>query len=138
MAYEISNYSVKVTLVAASDLSSKQYHFVLLDANGNVDKVDPVNFGPNDRAIGILQNDPTAGQEAEVLVVGGSKLVAGGAIGEGALIGTTGEGKGSALTASGTAGSNIPYFFATSLTEASGANELITVVANCATSTRAI
>ena len=34
MAYEISNYSVKVTLVAGADLSALQYTFVKLDSSG--------------------------------------------------------------------------------------------------------
>ena len=34
MAYEISNYSVKVTLVAAADLSALQYTFVKLNSSG--------------------------------------------------------------------------------------------------------
>lgn len=134
MAYEISNYSVKVTLVAASDLSSNQYNFVKIDSDGKAAAISATT----DRAIGILQNDPTAGQEAEVLVVGGSKLVAGGAITEGALVGTSAAGKGSALTASGTAAPVPALYFATSLTEVSSANELATVIVNCATPSRAI
>jgi hypothetical protein len=34
MAYEISNYSVKVTLVAGADLSALQYTFVKLNSSG--------------------------------------------------------------------------------------------------------
>ena len=34
MAYEISNYSVKVTLVAGADLSALQYNFVKINSSG--------------------------------------------------------------------------------------------------------
>ena len=131
MAYEISNYAVKVTLVAAADLSSNQYNFVKLDSSGNAAAVTATT----DRPIGILQNAPTLGQEAEVLVVGGSKLVAGGAISEGSVIGTSAAGKGSALTIGGTSGTAF-YILGTSLTEVSAANSLTTVVVNCASAAR--
>jgi hypothetical protein len=72
MAYEISNYSVKVTLVAGADLSALQYTFVKLNSSGEAIAVAAATDVP----IGVLQNAPTSGQEAEVLVVGGTKLVA--------------------------------------------------------------
>lgn len=75
MAYEFSNYAVKVTLVAGEDLSAKQYHFVKID-NGT-GKAVAVN-GATDRPFGVLQNNPTSGQEAEVLITGGTKIAAGG------------------------------------------------------------
>jgi hypothetical protein len=75
MAYEFSNYAVKATLVAGEDLSAKQYHFVKID-NGTGRAV-AVN-GATDRPVGVLQNNPTTGQEAEVLITGGTKIVAGG------------------------------------------------------------
>lgn len=134
MAYEISNYAVKVTLVAAEDLSAKQYNFVKLNSAGAAVAV----AATTDKAIGILQNDPSAGQEAEVLIVGGSKLVAGGAVSTNALVGTSNVGKGVSLTPSGTAGASIPRFFASALTEATGVNELFTVLVNCATPPKAI
>ena len=134
MAYEISNYSVKVSLVAAADLSAKQYHFVKLDSDGKAAAVTATT----DKAIGILQNDPTAGQEAEVLVVGGSKLVCGAAVTEGAIVGTDAAGAGSALTALQGTAATTGFVFATSLTEVSGANQLATVVVNCATPARNI
>jgi hypothetical protein len=75
MAYEFSNYAVKATLVAGEDLSAKQYHFVKIDnGTGQAVAVD----GATDRPVGVLQNNPTSGQEAEVLIVGGTKVVAGG------------------------------------------------------------
>jgi len=130
MAYEISNYSVKVTLVAASDLSAKQYHFVKLDSSGKAAAI----AANTDRAIGVLQNAPTAGQEAEVLVVGGTKLVAGEAVAEGAVLSTTSAGKADSITV-GTA--TTQYILGTSLTEVAADGEYVTAVVNCASAGRA-
>ena len=89
MAFEISNYAVKISRVAGADLSAKQYHFVEMAADGTVTACD--NAG--DLPIGVLQNAPKAGQEAEVLVVGGTKIVAGGAVTTASVIGTDAAGK---------------------------------------------
>jgi hypothetical protein len=130
MAYEISNYSVKVTLVAAADLSAKQYTFVKLDASGQAAACS----GATDIPVGVLQNAPTAGQEAEVLVVGGTKIVAGAAIGEGALVGTSAAGKAVALVA-GT--DTTKYVVGTLLTESAADGNIVTAVINCASPGRA-
>ena len=130
MAYEISNYSVKVTLVAGADLSALQYTFVKLDSSGNVAAAS----GATDIPIGVLQNAPTAGQEAEVLVVGGTKVVAGAAIGEGALVGTSAAGKAVALVA-GT--DTTKYVVGTLLTESAADGNIVTAVINCANPGRA-
>lgn len=130
MAYEISNYSVKVTLVAAADLSAKQYHFVKLDSAGKA----AVVAANTDRPIGVLQNAPLAGQEAEVLVVGGTKLVAGEAVTEGAVISTTSTGKADSI-AVGSA--TTQYILGTALTEIAADGEILTAVINCASSGRA-
>ena len=130
MAYEISNYSVKVTLVAGADLSSNQYTFVKLDSSGQA--VD--SSGATDIPIGVLQNAPTSGQEAEVLIVGGTKIVAGAAIGEGALVGTSSAGKAVALVA-GT--DTTKYVVGTLLTESAADGNIVTAVINCANPGRA-
>lgn len=130
MAYEISNYSVKVTLVAGADLSAAQYKFVKLNASGQV----VVCSGATDLPIGVLQNDPASGAEAEVLVVGGTKILAGAAIGEGAQIGTSSAGKAAALVA-GT--DTTKYVAGTLLTESGADGEIVTAVINCANPHRA-
>ena len=88
MAFEISNYAVKITRVAGADLSAKQYHFVEMDSSGLVTACN----GAGDLPIGVLQNAPLAGQEAEVLVVGGTKVVAGEAVTTASIIGTSATG----------------------------------------------
>lgn len=130
MAYEISNYSVKVTLVAAADLSAKQYHFVKLDSSGKAAAI----AANTDRAIGVLQNAPLAGQEAEVLVVGGTKLVAGEAVAEGAVLSTTSAGKADSITVGS---ATTQYILGTALTEVSNDGEIFTAVVNCASAGRA-
>ncbi len=130
MAYEISNYSVKVTLVAAADLSALQYTFVKLNSSGQV----AAAAAATDIPIGVLQNAPTSGQEAEVLVVGGTKIVAGAAIGEGALVGTGATGKAVALVA-GT--DTTKYVVGTLLTESAADGNIVTAVINCANPGRA-
>ena len=130
MAYEISNYSVKVTLVAGADLSALQYRFVKLNSSG-----EAVTCAANtDRPIGVLQNAPTSGQEAEILVVGGTKLVAGEAIAEGAVLSTTSVGKADSITV-GTA--TTQFILGTALTEVAADAEILTAVINCASSGRA-
>ena len=130
MAYEISNYSVKVTLVAAADLSALQYTFVKLNSSGQV----AAAAAATDIPIGVLQNAPTSGQEAEVLIVGGTKLVAGAAISEGALVGTSSTGKAVALVA-GT--DTTKYVVGTLLTESGASGDVVTAVINCANPGRA-
>ena len=130
MAYEISNYSVKVSLVAGADLSTKQYTFVKLDSSGQAVAAS----GATDIPIGVLQNAPTSGQEAEVLVVGGTQIVAGAAIGEGALVGTSAAGKAVALVA-GT--DTTKYVVGTLLTESAADGNIVTAVINCANPGRA-
>jgi hypothetical protein len=130
MAYEISNYSVKVTLVAGADLSTKQYTFVKLDSSGQAVAAS----GATDIPIGVLQNAPTSGQEAEVLIVGGTKIVAGAAIGEGALVGTSAAGKAVALVAGTDA---TKYVVGTLLTESAADGNIVTAVINCANPGRA-
>jgi hypothetical protein len=75
MAFEFSNAAVKTTFTAGEDLSAKQFHFVKID-NGDGDVV--AVSAATDRPIGVLQNAPTAGQAAEVTIVGGTKVECGG------------------------------------------------------------
>lgn len=130
MAYEISNYCVKITLVAGADLSAKQFTFVKLNASGEAIAA----AAATDIPIGVLQNAPTSGVEAEVLVSGGTKIVAGAVIGEGAQIGTSATGKAVALVA-GT--DTTKFVVGTLLTESAADGNIVTAVVNCANPGRA-
>lgn len=127
MAYEISQ-AVKITLVAAADLSAKQYYFVKLDSDGKAALCN----GATDKPIGILQNAPVSGAEAEVLVAGGSKVVAGGTLDEGNSCGTDANGKAVALAA----GTDTTKFIVGQVLSAGVADNIVTVVINAASAAR--
>ncbi len=98
MAYEVPGFSV--TLRAGQDLSSAQYTFVKLSADNTVVQCSATTDNP----LGVLQNKPGSLGAAEVMTMGLTKLVAGGSLGFGVLVGTDASGKGTAITsgASGT------------------------------------
>lgn len=75
MAYE-SNLDCR-TFEAGADLSAKQYHFMKLNASGQVVSCD----AQGEEAKGVLQNDPDAAGKASTVAVGGiTKMTAGAAI----------------------------------------------------------
>ena len=79
-----------ISLTAGADLSSSQYCFVEFNTSGQA-----VAAGDGEDAIGILQNDPTSGQAALVMVGPGiSKLRAGAATAAGDYIGCDSTGRG--------------------------------------------
>ena len=77
-----------------ADLSTKQYYFVKMTAARQVALCN----GATDKPIGVLTNKPDAsGKAANVLVVGIARVVAGGTITAGDLIGTDANGKATTL-----------------------------------------
>jgi hypothetical protein len=87
MSYE--NTGHQMTLVAAADLSAKQYYAVKIDSNGLA-----ALAAAGEPAVGILQNKPTAGQSATIWTFGPrTKAVAGGTIAAGALVASDANGK---------------------------------------------
>lgn len=92
----IENNILSLSFLAAEDLSSYQYHFVTQYGMSNT-TVGLMNAA-TDIPIGVLQNAPTAGKVAEVMVLGISKLKANDAIAVGTAVkaeyvGTTDCGK---------------------------------------------
>lgn len=132
MAYEFSNYAVKVTLEAGEDLSAKQYHFIKID-NGT-GKAVAVN-GATDRPFGVLQNNPKSGQEAEVLIVGGTKIAAGGTASAGQPLFANSSAKAVTL-AFGTTGS-AAYVVGT-FVAAGSASAITTAAIDCANAGRGL
>jgi hypothetical protein len=130
MAYEVAGYALRITLPAGGDLSTKQYHFVKVNTSGEA----VICAAATDRPIGVLQNNPTAGQEASIVVVGGTKVVSSASIDEGALIGTASTGKADAKTP-GT--DTTEYAVGTVILAAGADNEILTAVVNCANPHRA-
>lgn len=84
------------TLIAGEDLSSAQFKFVTLEADGQVDLADAAG----ERAIGVLLNKPTAGKAATVAMTGKVMVVAGDAVTAGDEIAT--DAAGDAVTAAST------------------------------------
>ena len=92
MAYESAQVRFG-NLTAGADLSSKQYHFVKLASATTVDVCSAIT----DRAIGILQNNPTSGNTATVTIFGISKIVADGTIAFNNVIGTSADSQADAI-----------------------------------------
>lgn len=130
MAYEINNYSLKITLVAGADLSTHQYKFVEIGAGGLVTLCNAAT----DKPIGVLQNAPLSGQEAEIVVNGGTKVVSSANIAVGALIGTDNAGKADAKTP-GT--DTTEFVVGTVILTAAADGEILTAVVACAAPSRA-
>ena len=82
------------TLTAAADLSSKQYHFVVLASATTVNVATAITNAP----IGILQNAPESGEEAVVAISGVSKVVADGTLAAGNFIGTSADAQADAIS----------------------------------------
>lgn len=131
---------LKLSLEAAGDLSAGQYLFVKIDANGRAAVVAALADIP----IGVLQNKPKAiGQMAEIVVIGITKLVAGGSItagasSGGAAIGSGSAGKARAAVVNTTAGYVTPTTWAvgTAIPMAAGAtaianNDVFEALVNC-------
>lgn len=81
------------TFVAGEDLSSAQFKFVTLEADGQVDLADAAG----ERAVGVLLNKPAAGKAATVAMTGKVMVVAGAAVTAGDQIQT--DAAGDAITA---------------------------------------
>jgi len=89
-----------VSFKAENDLSSKQYYFVEISGNGQVDACD----GTTDNAIGILQNKPTTGQEALVRIFGHSKVSADEALSANDPVGVSTDGQAAVVVPGSDAG----------------------------------
>lgn len=125
MAVEIAAGSqVTKTFTAGEDLSSKQYHFVKQSSATAVVACSAVTDVP----IGVLQNKPTSGKVAEVVLHGGTKIVSGGNLAAGVLIGTTTAGRAAAQTP----GTDITHYVVGTLVSAAGADGVVgSAVVNC-------
>lgn len=86
MAYEES--IKRITLEAGADLSAKQFFFVSVSADG---QVDPTGDGAH--ADGVLQNDPAAaGRAAEVAIGGVVRVKCGGTVTRGGPVASDANG----------------------------------------------
>jgi hypothetical protein len=128
MAYEVAGYALRITLEAGEDLSAKQYRFVKISAGKAV-----ACSGATDVPIGVLQNDPASGEEAAIVVVGGTKILSSASIAAGIKIGTDGNGKADAKVA----GTDTTEYTVGQVILGAGADgEYLTAVVNCAAPAR--
>ncbi len=121
MAYESAQVKIG-TLTAAADLSSKQYHFVKLASATTVNVCAAIT----DKPIGVLQNKPTSGQAAEIVMFGVSKVVADGTLAAGNILGTSADGQADAITP----GTDTTVFAAGQAISAASAGETATAFVN--------
>jgi len=83
-----NNSQICVTLEAGQDLSAKQFFFVTVASDG---QVDPAGDGL--MATGVLLNDPAAaGRAAEVCISGITRVEAGGTVTAGAAVASDASG----------------------------------------------
>lgn len=116
---------LRQTFPANADLSAKQFYFVALLSTGKVDVADNGTAG----AIGILQNKPTAGQAADVVILGRTKAVFGASINPGLYIGPGATGKVTAYTPA--AGSGGPFVLGVCEIDGGADTQIGTVIINC-------
>lgn len=98
MAYQnVSHHSV--SLVAAGDLSAKQFCAIAVNSAGRAAIADA-----DDQVIGIVQNNPAAGQAANVAYGGVSKAKLGGTVAAGARVTSNASGE---IIAAASAGDSV-------------------------------
>lgn len=124
MAWEQGPFQKLVGHVAGADLSAKQYHFVKL----NTSKQVVICAATTDLPIGVLQNKPTSGQAAEVVMAGATKVVGDANLAKGDTIGTSADGQ-AAVYAAGT--DTTKYIVGRVLEENTTAGGIVTAQINC-------
>jgi hypothetical protein len=107
---------------ADADLSAKQFHWVKDTATGIA-----LCAAATDKPAGILQNQPKAGEPAQVMRLGISKAVCGGIVPVGAQVGTDAAGRSDAKVA----GNDVTEYVGGSALEAGAANQIVTTAVNC-------
>jgi len=114
MAYELNPQYM--SLMAAADLSAKQYYLIDIDTNGKA-----ALAGNGEQIAGSLQNKPTAGQTAKVQISGVAKVLVAEAITQGSNVASDADGKG-VNAATGDA------IFGVAVTSATAAGDIIPVL----------
>jgi len=83
------------TLLAAADLSGKQYHIVDQSA---AKSCNMASLATDNQVAGVLQNKPQSGEHATIADMGISKVVAGAAVTQGKHLTTNGSGRAITVT----------------------------------------
>lgn len=128
MAYDSTKLTIG-TLVAAADLSTKQYYLVKLSAANTVN----VCAATTDIPIGVLTNKPAAGEACEITFFGVEKVKCGAGITAGNTIGTDNSG----LAVAKTPGTDVgDYKIGQAITTSSNSGEFITAIISCPAAAR--
>lgn len=128
MAAETPLFSLSFT--AENDLSGDQFKFVELSGDMQVDTCDAAT----DQPIGVLQNKPAAGETADVMISGRTKIEAGEALTAGDLIGPAADGQADIKVA----GTDTAEFVAGQVVEgASAAGNIGSAIIDCSNVGRA-
>lgn len=128
MGYNIKKVLTE-TFTAGADLSAAQYHFVKLNADRQV----ILTAADTDKPQGILQNKPTSGQAAEVMVIGRTPLVSAEALAAGSSVNPDASGHAEVCTI-GT--DTTKYNYGTVVEHSSAAGEYANADINCANPSR--
>ena len=123
-AYEGPQLRAVGLVCGASSLATKQFYAVKLHTDGTV----IVCAATTDKPIGILQNAPTVGQEAEVCVIGQTKISADAQMLVAASIGTAVDGQLATYTVADTT----KYIIGQCVYPAGAADGLASAWVNCA------
>lgn len=118
MAYETPLYVL--SFEAGEDLSSNQFQFVTMESDGKVDLAD----AETDIVLGVLQNKPTAGQAARVMISGVSKVEADETLAAGNLVHPSADGQAAVFAA----GTDTTKYSAGIVLEGAAAGQLATVL----------
>lgn len=124
MAFETPAFSVPGTLTADSDLSTSQYQIVKLSDDSEVD----LCTSETDKPLGVLQNDPSSGEQAQVMALGVSKVKVGSSLTAGTDIGISSDAQ--AVEIDQTSTSN-GYVIGSMLKGVSASGNIGTAVINC-------
>jgi len=125
MAFETPVFNVPGTLVAAADLSTSQYKIVKLSDEGEVN----VCTATTDKPLGVLQNDPSSGEIAEVMAIGVTKIQANSSLDAGSVIGTSTDAQALEITITSTG--NAAYTMGSMLKDVSAAGNIGTALIDC-------
>lgn len=124
----IEHAGVRFSFKAATDMSTYQYKVVKLSTSSAF--TVQVMSAASDEPIGILQNAPSAGQNADVFLINGggfSKVSADAAISIGSKVMSSADGQ-AASALYGVVSTGTSFFLGFALEAASTAGDIITVV----------
>lgn len=117
---------IGITRKADADLSAKQYFAVKLTGTNGCDLAGASDAAGGEAIVGVLQNKPTSGKAAEILLEGSvTKVAAGAAFAVGDPLKTDANGR--FIKAAGEAAGTLVHVVATALEAAAALNDIVEV-----------